>query len=105
MAVRDPFAPGEVVAGRYEIRSKLGKGGFGTVFRALHRDLGKEVALKVLNPELSANELARARFLKEVESTTAFVHKYAVQLRDFGHDEARNALYFTMDLVEGETLR
>jgi serine/threonine-protein kinase len=105
MAARDPFAPGEVVASRYEIKSKLGKGGFGTVFRARHLDLGKDVALKVLNPELAANDLARGRFLKEVEATTSFVHKFAVQLREFGHDPAKNVLYFTMDLVEGETLR
>jgi serine/threonine-protein kinase len=105
VAAKDSFAPGEVVGSRYEIKATLGRGGFGTVFRALHRDLGKDVALKVLNPELAANELARARFLKEVEATTAFVHKYAVQLREFGHDPAKNVLYFTMDLVEGETLR
>ncbi len=105
MAPKDPFAPGEVVAGRYEIKAKLGKGGFGTVFRARHEDLGTDVALKVLNPELAANEVARDRFLGEVRATTAFVHKFAVQLREFGHDADRNVLHFTMDLVEGETLR
>src|SRR5271170_4520805 len=86
MAARDPFTPGETVAGRYEIKERLGKGGFGTVFRAFHKDLGADVALKVLNPELAANDLARERFLAEVKATTAFVHKRSVQLRDFGHD-------------------
>src|SRR4051812_3716049 len=67
--------------------------------------MGMDVALKVMNPELAANDEARERFLAEGRATTAFVHKRAVQLRDFGHDRTLGCLYFTMDLIEGETLR
>ncbi len=95
----------EVVAGKYELKEQLGKGGFGTVYRALHRDLGRDVALKVMNPGMAHDEAAQRRFLREVEATTAFVHKFAVQLRDFGRDPSLGVLYYTMDLVDGPTLR
>lgn len=99
------MAEPEVVAGKYELKEQLGKGGFGTVYRALHRDLGRDVALKVMNPGLANDDAAQRRFLREVEATTAFVHKFAVQLRDFGRDPALGVLYYTMDLVDGPTLR
>ncbi|MBI3724662.1 protein kinase, partial [bacterium] len=94
-----------MVAGKYRVDSVLGRGGFGIVYRALHMDLGKDVALKVLNPDVAHDEAAQKRFLREVETSTSFVHEYAVQLRDFGRDPERKLLYFTMDLIEGETLK
>ncbi len=94
-----------LVAGKYKIRSKLGSGSCGTVYRATHVDLGADVALKLLNSDVATNDAARKRFLREVQLTTSFVHKYAVQLRDFGRDSERDRLYFTMDLIEGVTLR
>src|SRR5688572_1870710 len=94
-----------IIAGKYVLEQELGRGGFGTVFRALHRDLQKSVALKVMNPELAHDEAAQKRFLREVEATTSFVHKFAVQLRDFGRDPKLGVLYYTMDLVDGPTLR
>jgi hypothetical protein len=98
------LAPGDRFAGRYIIKEALGQGGFGTVYRATHAELGEDVALKVLNSEIARSDDARQRFLREVKATKAFVHGYAVQLRDFGRDEERDALYFTMDLVRGPTL-
>lgn len=95
---------GDVVAGKYQLKSLLGKGGFGSVYRAHHTDLGHDVAIKVLNPAIAQNAEAQQRFLKEVQSQTAFVHKHAVQVRDFGRDKDQGCLYFTMDLVEGRTL-
>ncbi|MGE0706989.1 MAG: protein kinase [Planctomycetota bacterium] len=96
--------PGDRIAERYELRARLGQGGFGTVWRAHHLDLGVDVALKVLNAEWTGDAAMQQRFLREVRASTAFVHEYAVQLRDFGRDPARGILYFTMDLVQGETL-
>jgi hypothetical protein len=103
-AATEGLAPGEVFAGRYRIVERLGRGGFGTVYRARHEELGEDVALKVLNPEIAHDEAMEQRFLREVKATKSFVHRHAVQLRDFGRDEERGCLYFTMDLVPGPTL-
>ncbi|MBI3723754.1 serine/threonine protein kinase [bacterium] len=97
------LAPGTVVDARYEVRELLGQGGFGAVYRAFHRELGEELALKVLKPEVARSEEGRARFLREARVLKAFVHPLAVQLRDFGRDEERG-LYLAMDLVPGPTL-
>ncbi len=94
-----------LVAGKYKIKSALGTGSCGTVYRATHLDLGVDVALKVLHPDVATNDEAKKRFLREVQLSTSFVHKYAVQLRDFGRDPDLNQLYFTMDLIEGVTLK
>jgi tRNA A-37 threonylcarbamoyl transferase component Bud32 len=101
----DALAPGALVASRYRLADRLGKGGFGTVWKAHDQELNEDVALKVLNADVAQNEEARERFLKEVKSTRAFVHKYAVQPREFGRDTERNVLFFTMGLVAGPTLR
>jgi eukaryotic-like serine/threonine-protein kinase len=95
---------GQVIAGKYRLKRILGRGAHGTVFRADHLDLGQDVALKLLNQEVAHDEQAQKRFLREVHLTTSFVHKYAVQLRDFGRDHDLDLLYFTMDLIEGQTL-
>ena len=93
------------VAGKYQIKSVLGKGGHGTVYRATHVDLGDDVALKVLNPEVADDDEAQKRFLREVKLATSFVHEYAVQVREFGRDADTGSLYFTMDLVDGAPLQ
>ena len=100
----DPVV-GAVVDGKFEIEHRLGTGGFGTVYRARHTLLGRAVALKLLHPELARRDGAERLFLREVELATSFVHRYAVQVREFGHDAKNGWLYFTMDLVEGATLR
>ena len=106
----DPLV-GRVVAGKYRLAGKLGSGGFGSVFRA-RQSLpqaggpevdGREVALKLLHPHLARDPDVRARFLREVAASQAFVHKSAVQVRDYGQD-ADGSLYLTMDLCPGETL-
>ncbi len=95
---------GDVVGGRFTLKDQLGKGGFGTVWRAEHADLAQDYALKVLNSDIALNEEAHKRFLREVKLATSFVHQYAVQIREFGRDSETGALYFTMDMVAGRSL-
>ena len=99
-----PLAPGAIVAGRYRLDAQLGAGGFGAVWRARNLDLDRDVALKLLHPELARDPALQKRFLREVDVATRFVHRYAVQVRDAGRDPARGLLYLTMDLVSGQTL-
>ncbi len=93
-----------LIAGKYHIQDRLGQGAHGTVYRATHVDLDEDVALKILNHELASDPNTQKRFLREVKLSTSFVHKYAVQLRDFGREPNMGCLYFTMDLVKGPTL-
>jgi len=94
---------GEVIAGKYEVKSKLGKGGMGSVFRVRHLTLEEDFALKVLNPFLASDESFRQRFMREAKAASAFVHKHAVQIREFGEDGG--LLYMTMDYCPGRTLQ
>ena len=68
----------------YEIRSELGRGGMGAVYLARHQLSGREVALKVMLPQVAATPNAAARFLREVEMTKALVHPNIVQLFEAG---------------------
>jgi formylglycine-generating enzyme required for sulfatase activity len=88
--------------GRYRIERKLGEGGMATVY--LTRDLkhGRNVAIKVLSPELAAL-VGAERFLAEIEMTAGLAHPHIVPLFDSG--EVDGLLYYVMPVVEGESLR
>src|SRR5579884_1272145 len=88
--------------GRYEVRGVLGRGGFATVYRAHDPLLGRDVALKALLPALCAEPEDRARFLTEARALARLRHPHIVAVYDVG--EAAGRPFFTMQLVEGETL-
>ena len=87
---------------RYEIQGEVGRGGMATVYRAFDRHLERPVALKVLHPELSLL-LGSDRFHREITIAASLEHANVVSLYEAG--EADGFLFFTMPLVEGETLR
>jgi tetratricopeptide (TPR) repeat protein len=97
------LAVGRVVAGRYEIRARLGAGGMGTVYRALDRELDEEVALKVLGAELLADPTALERFRREVKIARRITHPNVCRVFDLGEDGGLR--FLTMELIEGSTLR
>jgi serine/threonine protein kinase len=90
------------LAARYTIERELGSGGMATVF--LGRDVKhkRQVAVKIVKPELSAS-LGAERFLREIETTANLRHPHILPLYDSG--EVRGALYYVMPFVEGESLR
>jgi len=67
----EPLGPGALIAGRFLLGEQLGRGGFGTVFRARHADLDEDVALKVLHPKRGSST-AEQRFLREVKLARSF---------------------------------
>ena len=103
MSERDPFI-GRVIGGRYELRERVGAGGWGTVYRALHTRLDHCVAIKVLAGNLSAHPSFVARFEREAKTTCRLDHPNIVNVFDFG-DEPGVGLFLAMDFLDGETLR
>jgi len=90
------------LSGRYRIERKLGEGGMATVYLARDERHNRNVALKVLKPELAA-VVGADRFLAEIETTANLQHPHILALFDSG--ETGGFLYYVMPYVEGESLR
>jgi serine/threonine-protein kinase len=93
---------GELLAGRYELRSLLGRGGMAEVFRALDRRLGREVAVKVLSGHLLSDPRSVDRFQREGRTAAALNHPNVVDVYDAASEG--DIHYMVMELVEGPTL-
>ncbi|RMG09541.1 MAG: serine/threonine protein kinase, partial [Planctomycetota bacterium] len=104
-AERDPPSEPRVGArlGPFELLEELGRGGMGIVYRARDLDLGREVALKLLSPELARRPVELARFRREAALASKLRHPRIVGVHSFGVLEDR--VYYTMPIVEGESLR
>jgi Tol biopolymer transport system component len=96
-----PLAAGQKL-GPYEIVSPLGVGGMGEVYRARDTRLGREVAVKVLPPELAADPERRARFEREARAVAALNHPNICVIHDVGREGTSD--YLVMELVEGDSL-
>src|SRR5512147_659052 len=90
------------LAGRYRIERELGAGGMATVYLAEDLKHDREVAIKVLKPELAA-VLGAERFVVEIKTTAALQHPHILPLFDSG--SADGFLYYVMPYIRGETLR
>ncbi|MBY0491826.1 MAG: protein kinase [Gemmatimonadaceae bacterium] len=90
------------LADRYELLRELGAGGMATVYLARDVRHAREVAIKVLHPELAA-VLGAERFLSEIRTTASLQHPHILPLFDSG--EAAGQLFYVMPFVDGETLR
>ncbi len=95
--------PGQTIGGRYVLGPRLGAGGMGEVFNARQTSVGREVAIKVLAPELASDLRLAKRFLREVRAVSAVRHPNVVTIHDFGQTEA-GVLYLVMEKVAGEPL-
>jgi Tol biopolymer transport system component/tRNA A-37 threonylcarbamoyl transferase component Bud32 len=93
---------GTALADRYRLERELGQGGMATVYLAADLKHDRQVAIKVLRPELAA-VLGAERFVVEIKTTAALQHPHILPLFDSG--SADSFLYYVMPYVEGETLR
>lgn len=98
----DPLL-GQVLDQRYRIEARIGRGGMGTVYRAVQIAMNRTVAVKVMNPELARNNEAVKRFHREARAATAFEHPHAIRLIDFGQAKTRE-LFMVMEFLRGREL-
>jgi Tol biopolymer transport system component len=88
--------------GAYEITGQLGAGGMGEVYRARDTRLDRDVAIKVLPPDLAADPQFRARFNREARTISQLQHPHICTLHDIG--DADGTAFLVMELLQGETL-
>lgn len=91
-----------IAQGTLELGKELGHGGMGTVFRARHLRLGREVAVKFLPAELADSAEFRTRFEREAHALALLNHPNIVTIHDYGEEAGQG--YIVMELVEGSTL-
>ena len=97
----DPLL-GVVVAERYRIKERIGRGGMGVVYRVEHARIGKLMALKLLTGELTRDPLQVARFKREALLVSKLSHPNTVQVFDFGVSDG--LVYLAMEYLKGEDL-
>src|SRR5215831_7896328 len=94
--------PGTTI-GAYRIVGRIGEGGMGVVYEAVHTLLGRRAAIKVLLPEFSQNQTIVSRFFNEARAATAVADPGIVQIFDFGYHSDGSA-YIVMEFLDGESL-
>ncbi len=87
----------------YKITSKLGEGGMGVVYKAEDTRLDREVAIKLLPPQLKSNEEAKKRFIHEAKAAAALNHPNICTVYEI--DEYRNRSFIAMECIEGVSLQ
>ena len=101
-SIGDPLV-GRVLGGRYEILSRLARGGMATVYRAQDRRLARPVAVKVMHDGLGDDAEFARRFDREARAAAMLTNPHIVSVFDQGRDNGRP--YIVMEYVEGSTLR
>lgn len=98
----DPMI-GKVLAERFRLVERIGQGGMGCVYKALHIQMDRPCAIKLLLPMAGDQESARARFRREAKMSSRINSPNAVTIYDFGEAEA-GQFYLAMEYIEGESL-
>jgi serine/threonine-protein kinase len=93
------LGPGDQV-GEYRVEGKLGEGGFGCVYRAVHPVIGKPAAIKVLSRQFSANPQMVSRFIAEANAVNQIRHKNIIDIFAFGQTKDGRQ-YYVMELLDG----
>jgi serine/threonine-protein kinase len=106
----DPFL-GATIASRFVVLARLGAGSMGTVYRARHEAMARDVAVKILRSDRAFDAQAKARFQREARAMSLLSSVHTVTVFDFGEipstDDELNggtSLYLAMELLEGESL-
>lgn len=103
----DPTDPdpmlGRLLDGRYRLIRKIGQGGMGAIYRAVHTGISRTCAVKLLTSLSTGNDDAIARFKREAKNSSRIDNVHAVTIHDFGQTED-GLLYLVMELIDGQPL-
>jgi serine/threonine protein kinase/Tol biopolymer transport system component len=99
----DELTRGTTFAGRYEILSSIGAGGMGEVYRALDKNLGRHVAIKILPAAFAEDKERMARFEREAKLLAVLNHPNIATIH--GLEESEGRRFLVLELAEGETLQ
>src|ERR1700742_4042489 len=94
---------GTTLNDRYRLEARIGAGGMSTVYRALDETLQRQVAIKLMNREITSDSDQLERFRREARAVAQLSHPHIVGVIDAGEDEGRP--YIVFEYVEGETLK
>ena len=95
--------PGTIIGERFEVLQLLGEGGMGAVYKAHDRELERDVALKLIRPELARNPEILQRFKHELILARQVTHRNVIRIFDLG--QAEGYKYITMEYLDGRDLR
>jgi serine/threonine protein kinase/tetratricopeptide (TPR) repeat protein len=94
---------GKFFAGRFELIEELGAGGMGVVYRAYDKEVGEEIALKILHPDIAVDERTVDRFRNEIKLARRITHKNVCRMHEL-HQDGKE-LFITMEYVPGRDLK
>jgi len=94
---------GKTIGAKYELVEQLGRGGMAAVYKAYQPALKRFVAIKILHPEVAADETFMVRFEREAHAVAALRHPHIVQVHDFGSQDGLP--YLVMECIEGPSLK
>ena len=97
------LAPGETFAGRFRVIEDLGKGGMGRVYKVYDTEVKEKLALKLLNPEIAADDRTIERFRSELRLARTISHRNVCRMHDLGRDGT--TYFITMEYGPGEDLK
>jgi serine/threonine-protein kinase len=103
MSEDTPTREGELLAGKYRLQARLGVGGMGEVYRARNEFVGRDVAIKVLRPELCKHTEVVQRFLREARAANTVRHENVVDVVDMGTDQ-HGVPFIVQELLVGQDL-
>ena len=98
---KDSFL-GTMFADRYQIMSRLGKGGMAVVYKALDKNLGREVAVKVLRTDVAPDPVAAKRLIREARAAAQLHHPHIITMHDVG--ECGGKVFVVMEILVGKAM-
>lgn len=102
-APKEELTRGTIFAGRYEIIEELGKGGMGRVYRVEDTKAKEEIALKLIKPNIAADQKTIERFRNELTTARKITHKNVCRMYDLGEEKGLH--YITMEYISGQDLK
>lgn len=102
------FETGQLIASRYRIQARIGRGGMGEVYSAIDEELGERIALKFIASQLSSDPLFVERFKRELRLARKVSHPNVCKTLELGRHEIEAGIshyFFTMQFIDGVSLR